>query len=330
MPQRWVFHVGQPFLPDLPDPFAAGLGGTEQAIIRLTSALAALGEQVSVFNGSATSRVLNGVRWETDQPAADIDVAINDASLLPDRVTLPIVWMHNEVAFTRELRRGRLPALLRTRPIGVFVGTTQARQASRLLPFRQRAVIPLGLSDNAVRARAVTTPPGRTALFTSQAYRGLKEVLELWQSQVAPRLPDATLQALIAADDVAEYSAQVVTPGVTISPRIANDAVIAKLRDTRVLLAPGHASETFCLAAAEAIALGVPVITLGRGALAERVRNGVDGFICSDWADMAARTRTVLTDDMQWMRLHREGQRNTTGRSWYDVARMWLELVSQR
>ena len=131
MPQRWVFHVGQPFLPDLPDPFAAGLGGTEQAIIRLTGALAALGEQVSVFNASATSRVLNGVRWETDQPAADIDVAINDASLLPDRVTLPIVWMHNEVAFTRELRRGRLPALLRARPIGVFVRSmTKPRNGS--------------------------------------------------------------------------------------------------------------------------------------------------------------------------------------------------------
>jgi len=329
MSRRWVFRAGAPFLPDLPDPFAAGLGGTEQAIIRLTAALVTLGETVSVVGGSTTPRVLNGVRWETDEPAADIFVAINDATLLPNTTALPILWLHNEVTLSRETRRGRLPALLSKRPIAVFVGAEQARGAS-FLPIRQRAVIPLGLSDTTVRARPATTPPPPRALFTSQAYRGLREVLELWQRDVAPRVPGATLEALIAPSDIAQYNALITTPGVTIRPRVANDEVIAKLRDTRVFLAPGHVSETFCLAAAEAVALGVPVITLGRGALRERVRNGLDGFICTDWADMAARTRALLTDDMQWMRLHQGGLRSTAGRTWYDVARLWLALVEAK
>jgi glycosyltransferase involved in cell wall biosynthesis len=115
-------------------------------------------------------------------------------------------------------------------------------------------------------------------------------------------------------------------PGVTIAPRVANEAMPEVLRGARVWLAPGHASETFCLAAAEAVAAGVPVITLGRGALKERVRHGVDGFICADMAEMGARILAVLTDDDLWWRLHRAGLETRANTDWGTVARAWQAL----
>lgn len=330
MPRSWCFIVGRSFLPEGDDPFAAGLGGTEQAVIRLTSALATLGEDVTVAGGAAAPRAFGGVRWVAAPALADVTVAINDAKLLPETCRKPIVWFHNEVQMARELRRGRLPAMLRARPIGVFVGAEQARRASPLLPLRGREIIPLGLSEAALRGTARQSPPAPRALFTSQAYRGLRELLELWRAKIAPVLPAAQFEAYINASDIPEYAAIALHPSAQILPRIANAAVMDRLRETRLLLAPGHASETFCLAAAEAIALGVPVVTLGRGALKERVRNGVDGFICTDWQDLAARTRTLLTDDLLWMRMHRAGLSTPQGRTWYDVARMWMELARLR
>jgi glycosyltransferase involved in cell wall biosynthesis len=98
------------------------------------------------------------------------------------------------------------------------------------------------------------------------------------------------------------------------------------LRGARVWLAPGHASETFCMAAAEAVAAGVPVVTLGRGALKERVRHGVDGFVCADMVEMGARTLEVLTDDDLWWRLHRAGLETRAGADWGAVARAWQAL----
>ena len=120
---------------------------------------------------------------------------------------------------------------------------------------------------------------------------------------------------------MAGYRALATDAGVDIAPRIGNDAVLARLAHTRVVLAPGHVSETFCLAAAEAIAMGVPVVTLGIGSLKERVRDGVDGFVCANFAEMAARTRALLTDDTLWLRMHAAGAATRVGRDWKSVAR---------
>lgn len=322
-PRRWAFIANKPFLPPGDDPFAAGLGGTEQAIIHLTEALAALGDNVTITGGSTTPRTLRGVSWQPTPPPADITVAVNDARLLPAGAKRPAIWFHNEVALTKELRRGRAPALWRHRPTAIFIGTDQARAASALLPFRSRIVIPYGLSANILRAPTNRPTPPQTAIFTSQAYRGLEQILATWQRDIAPALPGATLTALIAETDLSRYRALATHASITIAPRIANDAVLARLLQTRVLLAPGHLSETFCLAAAEAIALGVPVVTLGIGSLKERVRDNVDGFICRDYATLAARTRDLLADDALWRRMHDAGISTRQGKSWQDVARAW-------
>ena len=322
--RSWCFIAGRPFLPALDDPFAGGLGGTEQAVIHLTGALAAVGEIVTVAGASAAPRLWNGVTWQPAPPAyADITVAINDARLLPRGARECAIWFHNEVEFGKELRRGRLPAIIRARPTAVFIGIEQARIASALLPFRQRVVIPYGLSDRILRASVATAPPPPLALFTSQAYRGLKEVLAMWQVDVAPSIPDAKLHAFIAADDLVECRALATGGGVTISPRIGNDAVLAQLQQTRVLVAPGHVSETFCLAAAEAIAMGVPVVTLGIGSLKERVRDGIDGFICKTYAEMAEKTRALLTDDALWSRMQAAGIATRKAQDWQSVAKTW-------
>jgi glycosyltransferase involved in cell wall biosynthesis len=178
-----------------------------------------------------------------------------------------------------------------------------------------------------LNAPTASAPPPPVALFTSQAYRGLREVLSFWQGLVLPAVPGAVLHAFIAEADVAAYRALATDAGVTIAPRIGNDAVLAQLAQTRVLLAPGHRSETFCLAAAEAIAKGVPVLTLGIGSLKERVRNGVDGYVCANYAEMAARTRDLLTDDALWLRMQAAGIETRAGRDWKSVALSWQALA---
>ncbi len=95
------------------------------------------------------------------------------------------------------------------------------------------------------------------------------------------------------------------------------------LRGARLLLAPGHVSETFCLAAAEAVAMGVPVVTLGIGSLKERVSDGETGFVCRDWREMAVRTGDVLERPDLWRRLHLAGLASRSGRSWDEVAAVW-------
>ncbi len=285
---------------------------------------------MTVAGASPTPRTIGGVAWLPPGPIpqAEATVAVNDASLLPESCARPTVWFHNEVEFWREARKARLPALWRHRPAAVFIGREQARHAAFLLPFARRHVIPYGLPDRVRTAAPAAAPPPPHAAFTSQAYRGLREVIALWRRAVAPQIPHARLAAYIDAKDVPAYAALAAgAPSITVAPRIGNDGVLGVLRGARLLLAPGHRSETFCMAAAEAIAMGVPVITRGIGALKERVANNATGYTCRSNAEMAQRTRQVLTDDALWSRLHAAGVATRAGNGWDRAAKAWEEAI---
>jgi len=255
---------------------------------------------------------------------AGVTVAINDASLLPPDAARPVVWFHNEVLLSRELRRRRLPALLRHRPTAIFCGTEQASHASRLLPFRARVILPHGLPPAILAAPPASAPPPPHALFISQAYRGLAGLIDFWRTSIAPARPDTRLTAHIAAADLPRHRALAESaPSISLLPRLPSHAIPALLAGARLLLAPGHRSETFCLAAAEAIAMGVPVVTFGTGALKERVRHGRTGFICRDRADMAQHTLALLTDDALWSRLHANALATRHNAGWNQVAQQW-------
>ena len=258
------------------------------------------------------------------EAGADFAVAVNDARLLPARGAWPILWLHNEVGVWREWRRGRLPALWRHRPVAVFCGRSQAGRASRVLPFSRWVILPHGVPAAILQAAPADGPPGPEVIYTSQAYRGLADIIALWRARIAPAHTLARLRAYIAAADVAHFAALAAgVPSISILPRVANAEMPGLLRGARLLVAPGHVSETFCLAAAEAVAMGVPVVTLGRGALAERVVHGQTGFVCRDFTDMAQQILTLLGDDTLWRRLHGEGLATRAQAGWDQVASLW-------
>ncbi len=306
-------------------------------MIHLTSALAERGHAVCVVGGVQAARDLGRVRWlpAGEAAAADVRVAVNDARLLAGQGGLPVVWFHNEVGAWREVRKRRLAALCRYRPVAVFIGTEQARRASRMLPFRRRVVIPYGLPPAVLAAAPGAAMPGPCAVFTSQAYRGLREVIAMWRAHVSPLVPGARLVAYVGDAELAPYAALAAgDASIAIRQRVGNAAMLDVLRDARLLLAPGHVSETFCLAAAEAVAMGVPVVTLGVGSLKERVVDGVTGFLCSDWRQMAARVREALTDDDIWKRMRANGLASRSGSDWAVAAEAWEacadDIIAQR
>lgn len=269
----------------------------------------------------------HAVVFGTDAPA-EIDIAINDARLLPGGPARQVVWFHNEVTFWREARRGRLPALWRHRPAAVFCGAEQARAH---LPFSSRATLPHGLPPTILSAPPAEAPPGPCALFISQAYRGLADMIGLWRTRIAPALPGARFVAHIAPADMPRYRALAAkTPSIAILPRVENAEMPGLLRGARLVFAPGHRAETFCLAAAEAIAMGVPVLTYGIGALKHRVRHGQTGFICRSPAEMATHAKTLLTSDALWrhMQAHGLGTRENAG--WDRIAEQWERFLDAK
>src|ERR1700752_1916803 len=85
---------------------------------------------------------------------------------------------------------------------------------------------------------------------------------------------------------------------------VGREALANALLGARVMLYRGDPGETFCLALAEAQAMGVPAVVRPLGATPERVIDGVTGRVAEDDEGFAAAAVSLLCDDGLWRRWH--------------------------
>ena len=128
------------------------------------------------------------------------------------------------------------------------------------------------------------------------------------------------MAVLTRADALAEY-------GVRRHEPVGREALAAALAGARVMLYRGDPGETFCLALAEAQAMGVPAIVTPLGAVGERVADGVSGRVAADDDEFAASAISVLRDDALWERWHRGALEHRRGASWDMVASRFEALI---
>jgi glycosyltransferase involved in cell wall biosynthesis len=102
---------------------------------------------------------------------------------------------------------------------------------------------------------------------------------------------------------------------------------MGRLRAARVMLYRGEANETFCLAVAEAQALGLPAVVTSLGSLPERVEDDVTGTVAKDDDAFVAAAIALLRDDTLWQSRHRAAIARRKGASWDEVARRFEALM---
>lgn len=328
------------------------LGGTETSVIQLAEALAARGHDVSCHTAAAADSVHNRVRWIPlggERPdRCDLLVAVQHPALLrfarrPRRRALWVVWP--PIA----LRRWRAAARLWWyRPLPVFVSRLQAAAYASWLPgARPPLIIPLGLPA-AVRGRpALAEAPPPRAIFASNPQRGLAWLLDLWAHRILPVVPGAEIHLYGIRDYAYRYVDpweetparldQFIPPGFPAAalgslkphPPAPREVLWDAMRGSRVMLYGGHRAEAFCLAVAEAQALGVPAVVRPITVLPDRVHDGVTGYVAAEENAFAARAIALMTDDALWRRQHEAALTRQQGSSWDDVAACFEARVFQ-
>jgi hypothetical protein len=224
-------------------------GGIHHATVSLAEAFARAGNQVSVYNGTPQRAEISGVHWMPLSAMRDIEadlvLANNNARMFHSVASgTKVVWFHNPVAVRHHFKRGNLFPVLKHRPHAVFLGRYHEQSASRLLPFASRRTIGYAHSTEFVRHNAAAAPPPR-AVFTSQAYRGLKWVLDLWAKHVWPSVPNAEFHFFAQAKDVAveDYRRFGVVP----RERMARAELAQELMGARLLFCPVIAMKPIAL-----------------------------------------------------------------------------------
>ena len=299
------------------------LGGVETAVALLAQSFARRGHDLTLHFEGERNRL----------PArADLVIATRVPRLFRE---LPqgrrVLWLHNPARYLNKPRHA-WPLLL-ARPALVTLGPHHAATVPRW-PGGLRAEIPLAVAppfDISPPERFTAPPP--VAVFTSNPLRGLDELARLW-----PRIGLGELHAYSGAATyggdarLATRAAPILSrvaavPGITLFDPLPRPTLLARLTEARCMLYLGDPGETFCLAVAEAQAAGLPCVVMDRGAVAERIEDGLTGIVARSEAEFVEAARSLMRDDALWLRMHRAALARGPGPNWTDVAQAFEALA---
>ena len=317
------------------------LGGAETAFAALAEALARRGHRVAVRNRCPAALCHNGVQWaplsEGVPSACDLYIGSRGHRVigLVRKARRRLFWLHNPAGYLKKPRN--LWRLARYRPILITTGNYHATTLPDWLPCGGREIIPYGVLDRFRAAAPREAPPPR-AIFTSNPLRGLGWLLDLWVARIAPVVPEAELHIYAGAavygsapaprlEEVLARTAGLDEYGVRRFAPIGRAQLAAALSNARVMLYRGDPGETFCLALAEAQAMGVPAIVQPLGSAPERVIDGMTGRVADDDDAFAMAAIAVLRDDALWRRWHLAALAQQSGSSWDSVAARFEALI---
>jgi glycosyltransferase involved in cell wall biosynthesis len=339
---------GIPF--DGKTPEAGPLGGAESAFVSLANALAQRGHSVVAYTSCLEPLDHKGVAWRPISgglpDAADLYIANRGSRLLNSvkQARAVVFWIHNPAKYL--LKRRYLWLLWRRRPTIVFSGTYHASTYPAWAPGGPRLIIPYAIHEPFRVVAGPTAPPPPRAVFTSNPLRSLDWLIELWVTRVHPAVPRAELHVFSGPTTygtagaakagemapVLAHARAMAECGIVLREPLPRDRLAEELAGFRVFTYRGSEDETFCMAAGEAQAAGVPAVVCDSGCLSERVRNRDTGFVVTaeegrDERDFAAATIKLLTDDHLWQRLHNGALTHQRGRGWDEAAADFERLI---
>ena len=302
--------------------FTGPIGGAEGAVVSLAERLSGRRNDVTVYNRCLNPTEHNGVRWipldAGPIAASDLYIVNRNPGLmarLPGKARASL-WLHNDAGYLKKLRHAA--SILRYRPKAVLLSAYHNETWPRPLSVSQRHVIPLGVDDFFRADQERKDAPAPIAVFASNPQRGLAPLLDIWETSIWPRAPEAELHLFTRADfyGTGAKSAPLFEPilararamrgqNVIVRNMVSRRELAACLHTARVMLYWGDTShaETYCLSVAEAQTAGVPCIARSIGALPERIIDQKTGFLVRSAQAFAESAVTTLTDDVRWREL---------------------------
>ena len=322
----------------------APLGGVETCVVELAEALARRGHRVSVFGEHSSSSEHYNVAYhpiaEIGRNRFDLTVAVSTPMLIrPGMSEKYALWLHNPANYMRKPRH--IIPYIKYRPTVIFLGGYHRSTWLRWIPLFHSRIIENGVGDVFIAGSVADIPPPPKAIYFSNPRRGLKWLVDLWAHRIHPAAPVAELHIYagratysLAADDKLDdallFAGQYGNCGVVLHEPLPKIALAEQIAASRVMIYRGDLGETYCLAAAECTALGVPVITAGIGALKERVEDGVTGAVTQGDDDFVKKTLEVLKTDALWVSWHKNSLARRGELTWDRRAELWEAEFSLR
>ena len=327
------------------------LAGTQSSFIELAKAFHQTGCAVTVLTASERIHSQTGFFWgplNTNISADTFDLMlVNVSPVLLHRfrsvaTKRRVLWVHNEAKYL--FYWSRYKYLLRYWPIIVFSGKYHRSTYPFFIPSGPKKTIPLGLSKAVFETNVPSTVPvTKKVYFTSNPLRSLRWLVDVWVQYIHPQVPDAELHVFASWKTYGnwgekqkarmsremEYSSSFQQQNIFLRDVMPKKELFCEMAGGRAMLYPGDRAETFCLAVAEAQALGLPAVVCSIGSMPERVENEVTGYVVAQNPEVfAAKAIQLLTNDDQWKQMRQSAREKYNHAPWEQAALRFLEFLT--
>ena len=197
-----------------------------------------------------------------------------------------ILWLHNQLQIEKSLRKKQFFHILRNKPTTVFVSNYLRLITSNFYPFKEKFIIPNFLtSDFITKIKAKKRKP--IFVWSVQRDRGLSNTIDMWIDRIHPLSNEPMFYILGVKKNPTTYDDKFLkSKNIFILRRVSKTKLKNIYMQATAMICLGY-DETFCLNALEANSCGLPVITFGKTALNEIVKNNYNGFIVNNFTNMS-------------------------------------------
>ena len=306
------------------------LGGSEKTLINISTEVAKCENfEVKVFNLTNEKEVINNVEWNNLNncnlyKTPDYLIAMSDVNLLNYfDCTNNFLWSHSVQSFEKFIRKKQLLSFLKKKPKLILEGEYHYKTRSFITSFYGKKKLPIAADNDFIESPVdILKIPIPKAIFTTRSDRNLEFLLNCW-SEIKLR----SNNAFLLINPPYKLSKDQINLKIKLRNKGNKFDLINELSSSRVMLNPGHKGEVFCLAAEEALRMCVPIVTMGHGALKERVVHNVNGFLANSKKEFIDYAIKILNDDDLYLNLKKKMYNLRHERTYKDVAKNFISII---
>lgn len=305
--------------------YSKNLRGAETILINLSSALNNLGHNITIINNCPKTEIIDGINWININDKFTIqnfDVVISNGDCLLFKYANSkknILFSHSLQSIEKFIRKKQFFSYVKYKPKICFISEYHKKNRSKLLYMFGHINLRWAVDEIFQKAPKPNNIDDNLAIFTSKEGRNQDLLINIWKKHIYPKNNKLKLCLNSQNKDNKKFN---IINRVQQNQKILLD----ELSKARVFLIPGHKAELFCLAAAEASQMCIPIVTLGYGCLSERVIHNETGFIANNYEDFAHYSIKLFTDYHLWQTIRNNLEKKRSVLDWNNVAN---DLINQ-
>tara|TARA_B100001123_G_scaffold439319_1_gene575948 strand:- start:231 stop:1229 length:999 start_codon:yes stop_codon:yes gene_type:complete len=306
------------------------IAGTEKTLINISNELSKNKNLIiKVFNQNKNFVKINNVEWHNltdyknhDQP--DILIAFSDANLFNNYVSKKkYLWSHSVQNIEKFIRKKQLIPFFKHKPIMILESKYHYNTRNIFTSLYGKKIIDLAADYEFINESLnVNFVPKKKAIFTTRPDRNIDFLLSSWM-----KINQKSLGSELYINPPYKLTENQINIGIKLRVKSDKSQLIDDLKNSRVMLNPGHKGEVFCLAAIEAQEMCLPIVTMGYGSLSERIEHGKTGYIAKNKSEFINYSIDILNNDETYLKFKNNLFNNRGKRTYKNVADDLLKII---